>query len=80
MERINIQFEETMLKKIKLVAAVENKSIAAVLRDAAHAYLSTKTDLKEKIDDILRVSDSAFDTAMEQSFTDFDSTYTTLAQ
>ena len=80
MERINIQFEEAMLKKIKLVAVMENKSIAAVLRDAAQAYLSTKTDLKEKIDELLHVSDSDFNAAMKQSFEDFDSTYETLAQ
>lgn len=80
MERVNIQFEENTLKKIRLVATVENKSVAAVLREAAHAYLSTKSDLKEKIDDVLRASDAEFDAALEESFTEFDYTYKKLAE
>lgn len=80
MERINIQFEENILKKIRLVATVEGKSVAAVLREATHAYLSTKSDLKDKIEDVLRASDADFDAAMEQSFTDFEPTYKKLAE
>ncbi len=80
MKRLNVQFEEHVLQQVKLVAAVENKSVAAVLRDATKAYLATKTDLKQKLDEIIYANDADFNEAMNQSFSQFDSVYKKLAE
>lgn len=80
MERVNIQFEESMIKKGKLIAALENKSFPAVVRDAMSAYLETKKDVAEQVRDILYMDDDAFDAAVSKSFEKFDGAYKKLAE
>lgn len=80
MERVNIQFEESTIRKGKLVAALENKSFPAVVRDAMTAYLETKKDVEEQVRDIMYMDDDAFDAAMGKSFEKFDGAYKKLAE
>ena len=80
MKRLNIQLEEQKFQKLKLVALVEKKSVAAVLRDAADAYLETKTDLKEKVSEVFYADDEAFKASVQRSFETFDPLYRKLAK
>lgn len=80
MERVNIQFEESTIRKGKLIAALENKSFPAVVRDAMTAYLETKKDVEEQVREIMYMDDSAFDDAVNKSFEKFDGAYKKLAE
>ena len=80
MERVNIQFEESTIRQGKLIAALENKSFPAVVRDAMTAYLKTRKDVEGQVRDIMYMDDEAFNAAMSESFEKFDGAYKKLAE
>lgn len=80
MKRLNVQLEEQMLQQLKLVAVLEHKSVAAVLREAAGTYLATKKDLKQQVAEVMYADDASFDAAMNESFAKFGSVYKKLAE
>lgn len=80
MKRLNIQLEEHKLQKLKLLALVENKSVAAVIREATDAYLKTRQDLPQKVSEMILLDDTQVEQALEESFAEFGELYRKLAQ
>ncbi len=80
MKRLNVQLDDQMVQQLKLVAVLEQKSVAALMREATIAYLATKKDIKKKVAEVIYADDASFDAAMEESFQKFDSVYKKLAE
>lgn len=80
MKRLNVQLEDQMLQQLKLVAVLEKKSVAALMREATIAYLATKKDLKQKLAEVIYAEDQAVDEAMQASFAFLGNLYKKLAE
>ncbi|PKL80678.1 MAG: hypothetical protein CVV27_00115 [Candidatus Melainabacteria bacterium HGW-Melainabacteria-1] len=80
MKRLNVQLEDQTLQQLKLLAVVEKKSVAAVMREAALAYLATKKDLKKKVAEIVYADDADVEVAMNESFKTLGGLYKKLAE
>ena len=80
MKSLTIQLDEQLLQQLERVAVLEKKSVSALIREAAMAYLVTKKDMTPHIAEGVYADDASFDEAMEESFQQFDSVYKTLAK